>query len=191
MSPHHLIDAYLGSLHHRLPADVVSELADGLVETYEHYRNQGLTPDTAARAAIADFGSPDLIVAGFAHTAPGRRIARTLLFTGPLVGACWAAALLTTQPWPPLILSVARVAAPTALFAIVGLLVVALRGPYRRIRAAAFAASAGLVIVDTAALITLTVLALPFTGFVLGAATASALRITLTMRVIPRLTTAG
>ncbi|MFD8130067.1 permease prefix domain 1-containing protein [Streptomyces mirabilis] len=191
MSTHHLIDAYLGSLHHQLPADVVSELADGLVETYEHYRGQGLTPDAAARAAIADFGTPDLVVAGFAQTAPGRRIARTLLFTGPLVGACWASALLTTQPWPPPVLAAARVVVPIALLTVVVLLVVAWRGPYRRIRAAAFAASTGLVIVDTAALITLAALALPFTGLVLCAATASVLRITLTMRGIPRLTTAG
>lgn len=191
MPTHHLIDAYLGSLHHRLPADVVDELADGLVETYEHYRDQGLAPDAAARAAIADFGSPDLVVAGFVQTAPGRRSARTLLFTGPLVGACWASALLTTQPWPPPVLAVAHVAAPIALFAVVVLLVVAWRGPYQRIRAAAFAASASLVIVDAVALVTLAVLALPFTGFVLCAATASTLRITLTMRVIPRLTTAG
>jgi hypothetical protein len=35
----------------------------------------------------------------FTRQAPGRRAARLLLATGPLVGACWAAALTSGRAW--------------------------------------------------------------------------------------------
>ena len=38
MASHQLIDAYLGSVAPRLPADTVDELADGLTETYRRHR---------------------------------------------------------------------------------------------------------------------------------------------------------
>ena len=81
------------------PAPVAEELADGLTETYEYYRRQGLAPDRAAESAVAEFGEPQLILAEFASVNPARRTARRLLETGPGVGACWAAALITGRAW--------------------------------------------------------------------------------------------
>ena len=95
MASHQLIGAYLGSVAPRLPADTVDELADGLTETYRRHRRAGLDADTAARSAVREFGAPDLVVAAFVRQSAGRRTARALMSTGPLVGLCWAATLLT------------------------------------------------------------------------------------------------
>jgi len=70
MAGHQLIDAYLAGLARRLPADTVDELADGLLETWHHYLGDGLTPDRAARAAIAEFGAADRIADEFVAQAP-------------------------------------------------------------------------------------------------------------------------
>ena len=60
-----LISTYLAELSAQLPARVVEELADGLDETRQHYLDQGLNPDAAASAALAEFGEPDVITAAF------------------------------------------------------------------------------------------------------------------------------
>ena len=70
---------------------MVEELADGLGETYRRHLGLGLGPEAAAQAAVAEFGEPELIAAELARAHPARR----LLAIGPLVGSCWAAALLT------------------------------------------------------------------------------------------------
>ena len=90
-----LISSYLDALAAQLPASMVEELADGLAETHRSYLRQGLAPDLAARSAVAEFGEPQVIVAGFARVNPARRAARRLLGIGPVVGACWLAALVT------------------------------------------------------------------------------------------------
>jgi hypothetical protein len=83
-----LISGYLAALAAELPGQIVEELADGLDETCRHHRACGLGPGDAARAAVAEFGDPQVIVAGFTRVSPAWRTARTLLFTGPGVGAC-------------------------------------------------------------------------------------------------------
>jgi hypothetical protein len=93
-----LIRSYLAVLAARLPSSIVEELADGLTETYEFYVSSGQAPEAAAASAVAEFGSPETIVAGFAQVNPARRAARRLLRIGPVVGACWVAALLTSRP---------------------------------------------------------------------------------------------
>jgi hypothetical protein len=94
-----LIGAYLAELSAELPAPIVAEPADGLEETHLHYLGQGLDPDAAAGAALAEFGEPRVIVAAFARASPAPRAARRLLTTGPVVGACWATALIINRAW--------------------------------------------------------------------------------------------
>jgi len=91
-----LISGYLDALAGQLPGPVVEELAGGLEDTYR--RHLGLASE-AARAAVAEFGDPGLIAAEFARAHPARRAARRLLAAGPVVGACWAVALVTGRAW--------------------------------------------------------------------------------------------
>src|SRR5690348_7361163 len=99
MAGHHLIDDHLAALGTSLPADTVDELADGLTETWQHHLATGLTPTEAAHAAIAEFGTPEQITRAFVAQAPGRRTARLLLATGPIIGASWAASLVIAHAW--------------------------------------------------------------------------------------------
>lgn len=186
MATPHLIGAYLDALRDRLPADIATELTDGLLASYDDLRDQGLAPDAAAEVAVADFGSLEQVTAAFAHIAPGRRLARGLLATGPLVGGCWATVLVTTPTWR-IMPAAAHVALPLALLVVVSALAVAWRGPYRRIRPAAIAAGTGLVTLDAAALTMFALLAPTPTGPLVLAATASACRLALTLRALPRL----
>jgi hypothetical protein len=179
-----LIDAYLHDLRRQLPADVVAELADGLHEAHEHFLRQGLPPHEAAQAAVADFGTPREVITAFSRNAPGRRLATRLLATGPLVGGCWAAVLLTDPSWHTLP-STARLLFPLLLLSVITLLAVAWRGPYARIRPAAQAASLGLLAVDAtaiAAVITAGLVPSLLPGL---AVCASITRITLTGRALP------
>jgi hypothetical protein len=81
-----LITDYLTTLSGQLPAPIVEELADGLDQTRQHYLDQGMDPDAAAGAAVAEFGEPHVIVAASPGSArpdappagcwrPGRRSA--------------------------------------------------------------------------------------------------------------------
>src|SRR5262249_19068794 len=94
MAGHHLIDGYLAGLARVLPAGVVDELAGGLAEAYGRQRRSGLDPDAAAFAAISGYGAPGVVLGAFARPTPGRRLARALVLSGPLVGLCWAATLV-------------------------------------------------------------------------------------------------
>ena len=94
-----LITGYLDTLSGQLPGPVVEELAGGLEETYRRHLSLGLTPDAAAAVAVAEFGAPELIMAEFTRAHPARRAARRLLMTGPVVGSCWAVALITSRAW--------------------------------------------------------------------------------------------
>jgi FtsH-binding integral membrane protein len=151
MASHQLIDAYVRELDGRLPADAVDEIADGLHEAWRHHLDRGVAPADAAQAAIAEFGTPTLIARAFVVNAAGRRAARLLLATSPIIGISWGSGLLAAHVWTwPIPAAVAGVFAVT-LLAVVGCLVTAAtsRNDYRRTRLGHVGA-AGLVVLDTA-----------------------------------------
>jgi hypothetical protein len=184
-----LIRDYLGGLAARLPASVVEELADGLTETYRFHRSRGLHPDEAAAAAVAEFGPADEIAAGFAEVNPARHAARRLLGMGPVVGACWLAALLTSRAgrgWTAWITpGPVWVVAGLALTGLIGLLAVAaLGGRYRLAAATGVAGCFGFAALD-AALITVAIFVLAPVSWVTAVAiAASVARIAVTARVL-------
>jgi hypothetical protein len=146
-----LIDVYLAALSADLPGGIVEELADGLDETYRHHLGQGLDPDAAARAAVAEFGEPRVIVAAFTNDSRGRKTARRLLAAGPAVGICWAIVLITARAWTWPVPLVARVLFGVALITVIGLLAAAALGrQYRLVCRAAAAACVGTAILDAA-----------------------------------------
>jgi hypothetical protein len=138
-----LIRGYLEVLAAQLPGPIVEELAGGLTETHRSYLARGLSPDMAAEAAVAEFGSAEEILAAFARVNPARRAARRLLGLGPVVGGCWAAALVTSRTWPGLWPAPARVMLGLVLVSCIGLLAVAALG--RRYRVAFYSGVAGCV----------------------------------------------
>lgn len=95
-----MIDAYLRTLAGSLTgprsarAAIVDEIEDGLREAQAAHLARGLPPTTAARAALAELGEPELVAAGFRTELAGasaRRVGWRLLVTGPLVGLAWLA----------------------------------------------------------------------------------------------------
>jgi len=185
MSEPRLISGYLAILAAQLPAPIVEELADGLIETHRFYVRQGLSPDLAAKSAVAEFGKPEAIVAGFIRVNPARRAARRLLGLGPLVGACWAVALLTGGRGVWSVPLAARILVLMALAAVVGLLAAAALGSrYRRAARSGTAGFLGVIALD-AVLITGVVFAgAPLTWVLAGAMAASAARISLAVRAL-------
>jgi len=180
-----LIENYRAAVSAQLPAPVADELADGLAETYRSHLDRGLGPDAAARAAVAEFGEPALVMAAFTRASPARRAARRLLVTGPVVGACWGAVLIAGRAWTWPVPVAARVLAGVTLAgAIVLLAVAALLPRYRPARCAATAACAGLAVVDVAAVATVTMLARHVPWPVLFAVPASTSRIAFTTRAM-------
>jgi hypothetical protein len=188
MAGNHLIEGYLAGLARRLPADAVDELADGLTETYLRYRSDGLDADPAARAAIAEFGEAELVLAAFVRQAPGRRTAWALLLGGPVVGGCWAATLLVGRAWTWRVPGWVAPAIGVTLLVAVAMLVLAATGrrSYRRTR---LTAGAGIVVIglDGAILATMALTAPPFVWPLALAVPASLTRLVLTARVMPRL----
>ena len=176
MAQPRLITGYLSALSAQLPAPVVAELADGLGETHLHYLRQGLGPDAAARAAIAEFGEPSLVIASFAAVSPARRVARRLMATGPLVGACWATALITGRAWAWPVQPAVVLLAGLVLLASIGLIVSAVAGPgYRSVVRAGLAGCAGVTALDA-----FLVAAVPLTAPAIGWLTSLALAASLT-----------
>jgi hypothetical protein len=151
MAGDHLIDAYLGRLASRLPADTVDELADGLLETWHGHLDAGLTPENAARQTIREFGTPDRIADEFVAQAPGRRTARLLLLTGPVMGACWGGSLVAMRVWTWSVPPLAAAVYAGLLIAVVCLLLLAAtsRHSYRRTRLGGLGA-VGLILLDLA-----------------------------------------
>ena len=186
MASHQLIDAYLAGLAGRLPADTVDELADGLIETWHHHLGDGLTPERAARAAIAEFGAADRIADEFVAHAPGRRIARLLLLTGPVMGACWGTSLVATKVWTWPIPIALGLAYPAVLLATVALLVGAAtsRHSYRRTRLGGLAALV-LIVLDAAMIGAVGMLAPTVVWLMAVAVAASMVRIGLAIRALP------
>jgi hypothetical protein len=178
-----LIRGYLEVLARQLPASIVDELADGLAETYRSYLSRGLSATAAAEAAVREFGSPEEILAGFARVNPARRAARRLLGLGPVVGGCWAAALVTSRVWPgpwP-----ARVGVGLALLASIGLL--AMAALVRRYRVSVFsgvAGFAGFAALDTTMIVGVVILAGSLTWVTALAVAGSTVRLTLCARAL-------
>jgi hypothetical protein len=180
-----LITDYLCVLSAQLPAPLVEELADGLDETHQHYLTQGLTPDAAASAAVAEFGEPQVIVAAFTRLSPARHAARRLLATGPVVGGCWAAALITGRAWTWPVPATVLLLIGVALITVIGLLAAAAFGRrYLSARRAGAVACVGITVLDAVMLIT-AVLAIPVLVWpVILAAAASIARLTFTARAL-------
>jgi len=80
----------------------VTEFEDGLWTATIAYQTRGLPPEEAARAAVAEFGDPRIVGAGFGPelaAATGRRVGLSLLTTGPLVGLSWLLLAAATWRW--------------------------------------------------------------------------------------------
>lgn len=178
MADHGLIAAYRDELLARLPSHLAEEVTDGLADAQENYLGQGLSPDQAARAAIAEFGSPGVVVDAFRRACPVWSVARALIVTGPVVGGLWAAAVITGHAWEGPIPVALRLVAGLVLAASVLLLVTAsLTRRYQAARLAGLAGSLGLAALDASAITAL--LVTPGTQWLLlVAACASATRLT-------------
>jgi hypothetical protein len=176
---------YLTALSAQLPAPIVEELADGLEQTRLHYLEQGLDPDAAAGAALAEFGQPDVIVAAFTRLSPARHAARRLLATGPAVGACWGTALITSRAWTWPVPVAARILFGVVLITAIGLLTAAAFGSqYRSVGRAGTAGCAGIAAVDAAMLVTVTLAGPVLIWPLILAIAASAARLTFTARTL-------
>jgi hypothetical protein len=186
MASHHLIDDHLAVLAERLPRHTLDELADGLIETWRQHLTAGLTPEPAARAAVAEFGTPDQIIDAFVTQAPARRLARLLLATGPLVGLCRAASLIITRAWTWPVPTVARILFGLGLLVSVAALAAATtsRHSYRLTRLGA-AGGLGLAALDAAMLAAVVIVAPTIAWPLLAAIPASLTRIALTLRSLP------
>jgi hypothetical protein len=187
MAGHALIDTHLATLARRLPAGAVDELADGLIETYQHHLARGLDQAAAAAAAVAEFGDTDQILAAFTRQAPGRRTALALLATGPVFAACWGPSLIMSHVWAWPIPNAAETAFGLALLGIVAILAIAATSQhhYGRTRLAA-AGGIGLIVLDTA-MLTAVLLAAPTLVWPMAIGIpASLARIAFTARSLPR-----
>jgi HAAS len=97
-----VLDDYLARLAARLPGPararqaILDELRDGLVGATHTRQAAGASPASAAAAAVTEFGDPTTIAAAFTPelaASRARRVALTLIGTGPLVGSLWLAVL--------------------------------------------------------------------------------------------------
>jgi hypothetical protein len=103
--------SYLAEVAARLPGrqrarrDILAELGAGLADAADGYRATGLEQDRAYRAAIDEFGRPEQVADGFRAelaAVQARRSAGALLASGPVIGALWTAAALSSHlaaPW--------------------------------------------------------------------------------------------
>ena len=176
---------YLNVLSRQLPAAVVEELADGLEETYRRHLGLGLGPEAAARATVAEFGDPQAIAAEFARMHPARHAARRLLTVGPIVGSCWAVALITGRAWTWPVPVIGAIAPGLALITVVALLAVAAFGcRYRATARTGTAGCVGTVALDTSVIVGVAVADPAITWAVVTAMTASAIRVGLSTRLL-------
>jgi hypothetical protein len=185
MTEHSLIAAYTKDLRARLPAALAEEVLDGLIEAHDKYLRLGMTPEHAARAAIAEFGDPRIVADAFRRACPARRNACTLLVTGPVVGGCWASALIAGRAWDWPIPSAVPVLLGLTLAASVALLAMAVVAPrYHVVQRTGTAGCLGIVVLDVSAILTAVVSA-PTTRWLLAiAACASAARLTIVARTM-------
>jgi hypothetical protein len=117
------VETYLRAVAASMPGpaqarrDILAELRSGLLDAADAHHSAGLPLSAAADAAITEFGDPGQVAAAFRpHLAmrQARRVALTLIVTGPLVGLLWMVAALASHitirhapPWqwpgaPPL-----------------------------------------------------------------------------------------
>jgi len=179
MAQHRLIQNYTDVLLSQLPHQLAEEVADGLAEAYANYVFHGLSSDDAARAAVTEFGDAQDVVNVFALGSPARRVARRLILTGPVVGLCWAMALIAGHAWAWPVPTVAPVLLGATLIASVVVLVLAARGRgYRAVRRAGTAGCVGLAVLDMAVIGLALVAAPNFGGLLTLAALTSATRLT-------------
>ena len=182
------IAGYVAGLHRRLPAALADEAADGLIETYEHHLASGAGQQAAAHAAVAEFGDLETVVGEFTRQAPARRAARILLATGPVAGACWAAALFFSHAWTwPVTVAVRLSFGTVLLLAVLALAAAATsRHSYQRTRLTV-AASPVILVLDATA-VAAVALAAPALTAALGIAAGVSLgRIAFTAWTLPRL----
>jgi hypothetical protein len=180
-----LITGYLETLSGQLPWPVVEELADGLEESCRRHLGLGLPPDAAAAVAVAEFGAPELIAAEFARAHPARRAARRLLVTGPVVGSCWAVALITSRAWTWPVPMAAGLVPGLALVAVMALLGFAARSTrYRPIGRAGAAGCIGTAALDAFMIIGVLAAGPAARWAVAVAITASAARLALNVRLV-------
>ncbi|MDP4510048.1 hypothetical protein [Nonomuraea turcica] len=189
MAGHELIAAQLAILAHRLPAQAVEELADGLQEAYEAHLATLGDPDAAARAAIAEFGDAEVITTAFVRDSPWRRTAMALLATGPIMALVWGLTLVSARMWTWPIVPPLRIAYGLALAATVFTLlsVVREKHAYRRAQAATPVAAVTLILLDAGMLAAAVASMPPLPWPMALAAPASLIRIILTVRALPPL----
>lgn len=92
---------------------LLTELADGLIDTAEHHVALGVNRPEAEQCAVNDSGPAAVVAQAITEHLVARhvgRTARTLLLTGPTIGLLWLAALTPGQApehlltrYPPLI----------------------------------------------------------------------------------------
>lgn len=187
MAEHGLIAAYRHDLLARLPADLANEVSDGLTDAYEQFLLRGLNPDQAAMAAIGEFGQPRAVADAFRRACPVFTFARTLIFTGPIVGGCWGAALITSRAWDWPIPAAARLLVGLVLAASIAMLATASRtNRYQSLLRAGIAGCLGIAVLDCSVVIAVMSLA-PRVGWMMFVAVCiSAARLTFVARSLCR-----
>lgn len=145
-----LLEEYEAELSHRLPRHHVDEVLDGLCETYKVHLSELGDEDAAVRATIREFGDTDIIVSEFVRHSAGRRLARILLASGPLVGLFWALTPISEIAWTvqvPLALVVG--VASVLVITVVTLIATAVEAiDYKRVRATARIGAVTLLVLD-------------------------------------------
>lgn len=120
-----VLDRYLDALSALLsgPAgfrkEILAEIEDGLIEATTDAVAAGAEPAAAAQAAVEDCGDPQEVAAAYApevSATNARRVALTLLLSGPAVGVLWLAAVAPDAfpPWDH------AIAALDAAFSLIG-----------------------------------------------------------------------
>ncbi|MEV6071239.1 permease prefix domain 1-containing protein [Nocardia sp. NPDC052001] len=98
-----VIDAYLDDLGTGLTGTwwerqaILAEIGDGLQESVEHHRAQGLSLELASQAAIEEFGGPASLAQEFVPVLASKRIHRyglTFPIMGVVIGTLWGTAAL-------------------------------------------------------------------------------------------------
>ncbi len=185
--PGDLIGAYLADLNRRLPAAITEELADGLAAAREQHQAAGLSREDAARAAVAEFGHAGELADEFTRHAPGRRLARFLLASGPAVGICWGGALIAARAWTWPVPDAVRLAVGAVLLVTVGFLAGAATSTrsYRRTR---LAVPGGIVLIalDLTMITAVLTIAPEVTWALTIAAAASLTRLGFALKLVPR-----
>lgn len=180
--PAALVD-YRRGLERALPADLTEELLDGLDQTYRHHLGRTGDAGTAAASALREFGDLRRVVRCCVRSSRPWRAARDMLVAGPVVGATWAA-LLLSDARRSLVPATAAVSLGALVTSAAALLAAALvNGRYRRTRRLALLACGLILVIDVLAVGGATAL-VPPSALLAVAATASLCRALLTLRAI-------